>query len=400
MVLPYLRGVVSGLKLLGVRLMRICFIAHSAGMYGAERALLELLQGLTNEGVSCRVLVPENGPFLIELDRLNIEWQIIKYPRWRPLRRKVKHRLIRTLKALFFSIPMAQAIARWQCDVVYTNTVVIGAGAFAAWLARRPHVWHLHEFWHINPEEFFDLGSRVTALLIDRLSVVIIANSQAVKKEYSRCISSKKLQVIYQSVTFDEGSEHAPDRVEYKHAFTCVIVGSLQALKGQQEAIAALAEVVRRGINAELLIVGAGSPDFQMVLEREIKHHGLEQSVIFYGHVENPIPLMRAADVVLMCSRFESFGRVTVEAMLAGKPVIGAASGGTAELIQDGETGLLYEPGNHDELAMKIEYLFENPEKRLKLGSAARVWATGRFAQQRYAREVHDLLTGVVARSR
>jgi len=49
---------------------------------------------------------------------------------------------------------------------------------------------------------------------------------------------------------------------------------------------------------------------------------------------------------------------------------------------------------------MKIEYLFEHPEKRLNLGAAARVWATGRFAQQRYAREVHDLLTEVLARPR
>ena len=380
--------------------MRICFIAHSADMYGAELALLELLQGLIKEGTSCMVLVPENGPFLIELDRMNIEWQIIKYPRWRPLRRKIRNRFIRTLKALLFSIPMARAIARWQCDIVYTNTVVIGAGALAAWLARRPHVWHLHEFGYINPKELFDLGSRGTARLMDRLSAVIIANSQAVKKEYSRYISPQKLHVIYQSVTFDEGSEHAPDRVEYNQAFTCVIVGSLQALKGQQEAIAALAELAHRGINAELLIVGAGSRDFQMVLEREIKNYGLEQRVIFYGHVENPIPLIRASDVILMCSRFESFGRVTVEAMLAGKPVIGAASGGTAELIQDGKTGLLYEPGNHDELAMKIQYLFENPDKRLNLGAAARIWAVGRFTQKRYAKEGHDLLSGVLAKSK
>jgi glycosyltransferase involved in cell wall biosynthesis len=91
---------------------------------------------------------------------------------------------------------------------------------------------------------------------------------------------------------------------------------SLQALKGQQEAIAALAELVHRGINAELLVVGAGSRDFQMILEREIKNYGLEQRVIFYGHVENPILLIRAADVILMCSSFESFG----------KPVIGVAS--------------------------------------------------------------------------
>jgi glycosyltransferase involved in cell wall biosynthesis len=85
--------------------------------------------------------------------------------------------------------------------------------------------------------------------------------------------------------------------------------------------------------------------------------------------------------------------------MLAGKSVIGAASGGTAELIQDGKTGLLYEPGNHDELAMKIQYLFENPDKRLNLGAAALIWAVSRFTQKRYAKEVHDLLSGVLARS-
>lgn len=101
--------------------MRICFIAHSAELYGAELALLELLQGLVDEGVSCVVLVPKNGPFLIELDRMNIEWQIINFPRWRPRRRKIRTRFIRTLQAVLSAIPMAQAIARWQSDVVYTN---------------------------------------------------------------------------------------------------------------------------------------------------------------------------------------------------------------------------------------------------------------------------------------
>ncbi|MBA2658814.1 MAG: glycosyltransferase family 4 protein [Nitrosospira sp.] len=378
--------------------MRICFIAHSAEMYGAELALLELLQGLVNEGSSCMVLVPENGPFLAEIDRMRVEWQIINYPTWRPRRRKIINRFIRTLKASLAAIPMAQAITRWQPDVVYTNTVVIGVGAVAAWLARCPHVWHLHEFGHINPEELFDLGNHRTARLIDSLSAGIIANSRAVKNEYARYINPQKLHVIYQSVTLNEESKYAAEPIERKQVFRCVMVGSLQPLKGQQEAIAALAELARRGFDAELMIVGAGSSGFRQVLENDIKRYGLEQHVVFHGYVENPMSLIHAADVVLMCSRFESFGRVTVEAMLAGKPVIGAASGGTAELIQAGKTGLLYESGNYNDLAGKIQYLFENPEKKIKLGADARAWATGRFTQKRYARDVLDLLDGVLAK--
>jgi glycosyltransferase involved in cell wall biosynthesis len=104
------------------------------------------------------------------------------------------------------------------------------------------------------------------------------------------------------------------------------------------------------------------------------------------------------ADVVLICSRWEAFGRATVEAMLAGKPIIATAnSGGTAELLHDGETGLLYEAGNHVELADRIQRLYQSPEERAKLGAAAQVWAAGRFTQQRYAREVIDVLNEVLA---
>ena len=84
--------------------------------------------------------------------------------------------------------------------------------------------------------------------------------------------------------------------------------------------------------------------------------------------------------------------------MLAGKPIVGTASGATVELIQDGVTGLLYDSGNHDELADKIQYLYENPEERLRLGAAARIWVADRFTQERYAKEVFDLLSEVLKR--
>ena len=71
--------------------MRVCFVSHTAGRYGAELALLELLQGLIALRVTCLVLVPAKGPLLIELDRLNIEWRVVRFPPWISRRSSLLH---------------------------------------------------------------------------------------------------------------------------------------------------------------------------------------------------------------------------------------------------------------------------------------------------------------------
>ena len=383
--------------------MRVCFVSHTAGRGGAELALLELLQGLIAEGVDCKVLVPKKGPLLATLDRLHVEWKIIGYPRWVAGARHsgMIGRTIRTAKAIFLAIPMARTIKKWQCDIVLSNTVAIGAGALAAWLASRPHVWLLHEFGFRDPNLLFDLNGYRTLRLMDRLSIGFIANSNAVFKDYARYISPHRMRMIYQAVSLRDEIGSAELKPVIKKSFTCVIVGSLHIAKGQDEAIRALAEVVHRGIDAELRFVGEGSHRFRETLRQQVDDSKLKHRVTFIGHAENPAQFIQMADVVLMCSRWEAFGRATVEAMLAGKPVIGTAnSGGTAELIQDGKTGLLYDSGNHIELADKIEYLYEHPEERLRLGTTARIWAAERFTQKRYAKEVINLLSDVLTKGK
>jgi glycosyltransferase involved in cell wall biosynthesis len=170
----------------------------------------------------------------------------------------------------------------------------------------------------------------------------------------------------------------------------------MQPWKGQDEAIKALSEIVRRGVDAHLFIVGGEDRVFTRALHKQVRDCGLGHRVTFTGYVNEPMQFIRMADVVLVCSRWEAFGRVTVEAMLAGKPVIATAnSGGTAELIEEGKTGLLYERGNHIELADKIQYLYENPEVGLKLGQGGYAWVAGRFTEERYAREMFDIFTGL-----
>jgi glycosyltransferase involved in cell wall biosynthesis len=382
--------------------MRVCFISHTAARNGAELALLELLKGLNKLNVQCLVFVPEKGPLLGELDQLNIEWRLLSYPWWWKSRRKsLPRRILRTLQGLVAAARIAIMLRHWHCDVVVTNTVVVVAGAFAAWLADKPHIWHLHESAYRDVRTTFDLGSRRAASLINRLSALIVVVSHAVAEDYSRYINRDKIRVIYQSVTINAEIEEKLDRNPLKNCFQCCMVGSIQPWKGQNEAIKALSEIVRRGIDAHLLIVGDENRVFTAALRKQVKACGLEQRITFTGYVNEPMQFIRMADVTLVCSRWEAFGRVIVEAMLAGKPVIATAnSGGTAELIEEGKTGLLYERGNHIELADKIQYLYKNPEVRSKLGQAGYASAVGRFTLERYAQEMLDLFEDVLEKER
>lgn len=93
-----------------------------------------------------------------------------------------------------------------------------------------------------------------------------------------------------------------------------------------------------------------------------------------------------------MASRAEAFGRVTVEYMLKGIPVIGARSGATTELISDKETGILYELGNPIDLAEKILFLHHNPELIERLVKDAYQYAVKNFSEDRYTNNVMNVL--------
>lgn len=81
------------------------------------------------------------------------------------------------------------------------------------------------------------------------------------------------------------------------------------------------------------------------------------------------IALVCPTDVAMMCSRAGALGRVTAEAMLAGKPVVGARSGATSELLREGFNGLLCAPGDLQELAQRLRFLFKHPEAARQMGA-------------------------------
>lgn len=373
--------------------MKVCFVSHSSGKYGAEKALIELILGLRQRGVTCCVILPKPGPLAEELRARGITFRVLPYPRWMGKGRKgsqLGKRILRTVLNLAAAVRLAATIRQWECDILYTNTITICVGALAAWFAGRPHIWHIHEFVY---DRRFDLGERFSMGLVDRFSLMCIVSSTAVADGYRRYLAESKLRVVYQAVTLPEILPPLAVCGPDGRQFTCVIIGSLLEIKGQEDAIRALAELRDQDVDIKLTIVGdAKKEGYKTFLRRLVNDLALASQVTFAGYLSNPFPMMNEADAVLVCSRLEAFGRVTVEAMLLCKPVIGASTGGTAELIQDGVNGLLYTPGDPKGLAAKIKYLHDHPEEAVRIACNARAQASGRFTQDRYAGNILSIM--------
>lgn len=379
-------------------LMRICFVAHSSRKGGADLVLLETIEILQAAGIDCRVLLPDRGELCVELRSLGVPFSVISYAHWMsrgkvPLFRRLRVALNIAIKTAF----VAWRIARWNCDVVYTNTATICSGALAARLLGRRHIWHLHEFGLEDQGLSFLLGERFSLAAINRLSSICICVSKALARKYEQCIEPSKVAVIYPSMhraaIVQEGSPDQDSPALHRNGrIRCLIVGALIEGKAQEESILAFAHLKQKGIDAELMIVGDGLPSYCSYLQEVVLSHDLTDRVTLAGRVDNALPAMRSSDVVLVCSKSEAFGRVTIEAMLAGKPVVGARCGATSELIKDGVNGLLYSSGDSKDLANKIRYLVENPGAADRLGRNAQAWAEGYFAKGRYGDELLTLL--------
>ncbi|MCI0730668.1 MAG: glycosyltransferase family 4 protein [Chloroflexi bacterium] len=177
-------------------------------------------------------------------------------------------------------------------------------------------------------------------------------------------------------------------------------VGRLSPEKGIDTAIEAMAKLVfsqdQRGIR--LSLAGSGSPEYEHYLRRLVNQTGLTDCVSFLGWVppEEMPELLRKFDVLLVPSIWaEPFARVVPEGMISGLVVVATATGGTPEIVLDGENGLLFTPGDPEDLARKIARLVEDPELRSKLAYAGRQTVRERFTLTKMMDEIESFLQEV-----
>ena len=362
--------------------MKILFISHYSDLYGANKSLIDLLQGLRKDSsYKIDILIPRHGKL----------WEYCKSEGFRIHIRKFeagfasRHEkgIMRFIRRLTHLPRVLNLVRSLNPDLIYSNSSVIDVGIISSIVFRKKHIWHIREYGDLDYNIYYDLGKQVFKLLL-RLSSRVIFISESLRN-HIRC-SHKSSAVVYNGVV-TRSNLGKPRSNNKKSSIKLGIVGLITPSKGHLEAIKALALLEKYGSHFELDIYGDGDPVYISDLKAYIKELNLEKKVKFRGYVDGT-GFFSNVDILLMCSENEAMGRVTVEAMAHGVPVIGRNSGATPELIHNGINGLLYFPDASD-LATQVLTLSTNEKLYRDLSSKGIETVRENFTIEDYANKVN-----------
>jgi glycosyltransferase involved in cell wall biosynthesis len=182
-----------------------------------------------------------------------------------------------------------------------------------------------------------------------------------------------------------------------------LFVGRLERRKGVDVLLAAIERLFADGSGARFALVGADAPlapGEPTVRETFIARHGPDPRVTFAGQMgdDELWAWYAAADIVVVPSRFESFGLTAIEGMMFAKPVVAARAGGLEAIVSDGVTGLLTLPADADDLAAALRALLASPRLRTEMGRHGRSVFEARYSQEAMARGVLTFYRAVLSR--
>ena len=286
---------------------------------------------------------------------------------------------VRDLQA---SLALMRMFRRRRPDLVHTHTSKAGfVGRLAARVARVPaivHTPHGHVFYGYygaGPTAVFVLLERIAARWTDR---IIVLTERGAEEHLARGVGRPPQYVAIPSgVDTDRLRARAPGREIARRrlglpvdAAVVVGVGRLVPVKGFDMLVASLPKVRAAVPSLRVLVVGDG-PD-RPALEALARSLGVADVLLVTGTQGDVIPYIAAADVLVAPSRNEGMGRVLIEAMALGVPVIGSRVGGIPSVLAGGEFGSLVPPDAPHAIAEALIELLGDPALRAKFAEAGR----------------------------
>ena len=372
---------------------RTILVAHpSADLYGSDRMLLESVAAMVAQGWQVVVTLPGPGPLVPELAAQGAEVRFCPVP---VLRKSVLRPagLARFLVASVASVlPCCRLIARFGGGGVYVNTMTIPSWLLLARVMRRRVTAHVHEAEGSASARMRRLLS--LPLLLAHRIVVNSTFSLDVLSSANRLLRTRAT-VIYNGVVGPR--KVTPARQVLDQPVRLLYVGRLSPRKGPQVAVAAAAELRRRGRDVRLDLLGSVYPGyewFEAELRAAVATAGLEDLVTFLGFDADIWSHVQAADVVLVPSVVdEPFGNTAVEALLAARPLVVSATSGLLEAAAGYASATAVPPDRPDLLAAAVEAVIDDWE-RVRAGAVQdSAVAEQRHSVQRYRQQVIQALT-------
>jgi len=383
--------------------IRVLVVHSSAELYGSDRSLLDFVQH-RDPAMQITVALPGPGVLVSELEAAGatvIVGNVCKIQRGMLSPVGMVKVLISAYRAIRF---MGAVHRRAGFDLVYSNTVAIMGGALCAKLWGVPHIWHVREILR---------GSRLLTNgfqhLVARMSRTVVCNSAHTLDWIRLPGSNTPYQVVWNGfdLPVSEGDAQAerarlganPQDVLF------MLVGRINAWKGQKLLVEAFAKLQAScPVPMRLAIVGSAPPDqlhYETELQQFVAASGQADRITLVPYRDDISLIWQAADVVVVPSTEpEPFGRVAIEAMGYCKPVIAAAHGGLVEIVEDGQTGCLFEPRNVEALTAAMRALAVDPGARQRFGAAGRARQLARFTVEAYAKRINTIVKAATAEQR
>ena len=168
-------------------------------------------------------------------------------------------------------------------------------------------------------------------------------------------------------------------------AFKIGLFGRIEHGKGQHILFDAVRELVAAGHNVSSFLIGhIMDQEYFNGLKKDAIDNNIENNFTYIGFHENPGRFMHCFDVVVLASYCETFGLVLIESMRAGCAVIGTNCGGVPEIIDNGKTGLLFEPGDSNGLRNALEKLINDEVYRKELAITGKKVADECFSEEKH----------------
>lgn len=348
---------------------RILVLPGGSYVSGAEKITLDVIRHLKTQGFEllCCVNGWNNGDFIREVKGTGINffsvrlgWFYIRKPLWSI------DSLINYLPAF---IRARRYIRKFNCHYTYISNYKQAVLIYP--LLSRNIIYHVHDpNSHSRVNRFF-------INLLDKKILKYVAVSEFIKKDIQKigAIDPAKIEVIYNGV--DEQQLCA------KTSFDKVrigIIGQLIPRKGHLvllKAVKLLASNYRHRF--VVYVFGTGDKHYTKLVQNYIRENSLDELIVWQGHAEDPTVIYRNIDLTVIPSLAEAFGLVAVESYFNKIPVIASRLGGLEEIVVDDHTGYLFNPGDSEDLKLKIKKYLDDPDLITKMGENGFVYGGSKF---------------------
>ena len=308
---------------------------------------------------------------------------------------------VRDIRA-FFSL--WALLRREKPAIVHTHTYKAGIlGCWAAKMAGVPiiiHTPHGHIFFgHFSPlvTRLFMIIERLTATMVDRM----VALTEGERRDYVAfsVANPDKMVTIHSGVDIDQFMKVKRNGREKKASLGLNVeapvvgtVGWLLPIKGPMYLLKAMTAIWHTHPDIQLVYVGKG--DLEEEVKAEVHRTGVTDKVKFLGWRDDIPEIMQFLDIFVLPSLNEGMGRVLVEAMASGKPIVASNVGGIPDLVKHGHNGFLVAPGDVDGLSLAIKKLIEDGQLRLEMGAKGRAMARN-YGVEEMIKKIDDLYTSL-----